>query len=414
MSRPDLQRQALVDPVRWAWHAERGFDAVKRRIGQRLGGHDPLRIVPYLGHGTQRRVRIHGRVLQDEGLTPGTGSWSRLREMFVALETDEVAEAEVGLDLAGAAARVVSDEEGFFEAWVEPGRPLDGGGAWHPAALRLLRPAAAVGAPVTAVAEALVPPAGARLGVISDLDDTVIHTDATSLYKMARNVLLGDARSRRPFAGVATFYRALAVGGGDGPLNPVFYVSSSPWNIYDLLVEFLDINGVPKGPLFLRDWGVTETELFPRDHVGHKLAAILGLLDLYPRLPFVLIGDSGQQDPEIYRRVLEERPGRIAAIYIRNVGLEAVERPDAIRTLAVEAAPHPGELLLVDTTLEAARDAAERGWIGAEAVEAVAAEVARDLAPPESPEVDLVKPADRSGGDPDEPDARDLAEEAAE
>lgn len=397
------------DLTRWAWQTESGIDAVRRRIGDRLGRRDPIHIVPYLGYGSRDRLRVHGRVLQDDGaIGGGTGLWSSLRDMLLRFESDEVPGARLVLTAGGAQAETISDEEGFFDTWIELAEPLPADRTAVAAEVRL---AVAPGSPpVTATAEVMVPSAAAELGVISDLDDTVLHTDATSLFKMARNVFLSDARTRMPLPGVATFYRALAGGVPGAARNPVFYVSSSPWNLYDLLVEFLALNDIPRGPLFLRDWGLSERELFPRDHHSHKLDAIRGLLDLYPELPFVLIGDSGQQDPEIYRRVVEEHPGRIAAIYIRNVSLADVERPEAIRALAAElAVDRRSELLLVDTTLEAAQHAAARGWIDADTLTAVADEVVHDLAPPEVPELDLVKEADRSGGDPDEVDARSLA-----
>ena len=69
---------------------------------------------------------------------------------------------------------------------------------------------------------------------------------------------------RLPFPGVAAFLRALYAGAGGGERNPLFYVSSSPWNIYDLLSEFFSLNDIPIGPvLFLRDWGLTDVELVP-------------------------------------------------------------------------------------------------------------------------------------------------------
>ena len=85
--------------------------------------------------------------------------------------------------------------------------------------------------------------------------------------------------------------------------NPVFYVSSSPWNIYDMLVDFLNVHGVPPGPLFLKDWSLSVLG----KHRDYKLGVIRRLLRTYEDLPFVLIGDSGEEDPEIYL------PGRAGA-----------------------------------------------------------------------------------------------------
>ena len=91
----------------------------------------------------------------------------------------------------------------------------------------------------------LVPPADAELGVISDVDDTVVETGVTHRLAMARTVFLGNARTRLPFAGVAAFYEALCRGSRGDCANPVFFVSNSPWNMYDLLIEFMELQEDP-------------------------------------------------------------------------------------------------------------------------------------------------------------------------
>jgi phosphatidate phosphatase APP1 len=181
---------------------------------------------------------------------------------------------------------------------------------------------------------------------------------------MARIVLLSNAHSRLPFEGVADFYRALQLGPSGEDFNPIFYVSSSPWNLYDVLEDFLDVHGVPGGPLFLKDWSPTTL----RDHDRHKLGAIRTLLATYPDLPFVLIGDSGERDPEIYRQIVQEHPGRVRAIYIRDVTTR--ERDAAVHDIAGELNDIGVEMLLTVDTVEAAEHAGRRGLISPNALPA--------------------------------------------
>jgi phosphatidate phosphatase APP1 len=218
----------------------------------------------------------------------------------------------------------------------------------------------------------LTPPPQATFGVVSDLDDTVVRTDVANRLRMFRELFLGNARTRLPFHGVAAFYRALHRGPEGRRLNPLFYVSSSPWNLYDLLLEFLEHRDIPVGPLFLRDWGVSEHELLPTA-TAHKRGVIRQILETYPAMPFILIGDSGQEDPEIYRDVVRGYPSRILAVYIRNV-TPAPLRVGTIRQLAEEVKEAGSTLVLSDDTLSAARHAAEHGWIDAVELEEVAAE----------------------------------------
>src|SRR5688500_943803 len=98
---------------------------------------------------------------------------------------------------------------------------------------------------VTVTAQILIPSPTTRFGVISDLDDTVIQSRVSNFLLAARTVMLGNARTRLPFPGVAAFYEALRKGAGGDEKNPIFYVSSSPWNIYDVIAEFMDLQKVP-------------------------------------------------------------------------------------------------------------------------------------------------------------------------
>jgi len=149
---------------------------------------------------------------------------------------------------------------------------------------------------------------------------------------------------------------------GGNANNPFFYVSSSPWNLFEVLAEFLELRKIPAGPLLLRDWGVSSVDPGEGGHAGHKTRHITTLLELYPALPFILVGDSGQEDPEIYHRAVRDHPERILAVYIRNVSRRP-ERVEAIRKLAAEVEKSGSTLILADDTLAAARHAAEKGWI---------------------------------------------------
>jgi phosphatidate phosphatase APP1 len=175
-------------------------------------------------------------------------------------------------------------------------------------------------------------------------------------------VLLNNAYTRLPFEGVGAFYGALQRGPDGRAENPIFYVSSSPWNIYDVLEDFLDVHGVPEGPLFLKDWSPSVLG----KHRGHKLGIIRTLLGTYPDLPFVLIGDSGEEDPEIYSQVVREHPGRVRAVYIRDV--TSAERDAEVKTIAREMRNVGVEMVPVPDSASAAEHAASAGHISPEAV----------------------------------------------
>jgi phosphatidate phosphatase APP1 len=367
----------------FAHRVEQKLDAQREKHGI-LMGRGGARIEPYRGYGCPDRAYLKGRVLRGAPVPAaqeGSGVVMNVAAMIQRFESDEVPGARVRIHHPGGPLTVTADQEGYFEAWIHPRPEFAGGALWHTLELELEHPVQ--GEPHRCQAQLLVPPPESAFGVISDLDDTVLKTGATSLLRMARTTFLSNARTRVPFPGVAAFYRALQKGAGESPFNPVFYVSSSPWNLHDLLTEFLTIQKIPIGPLLLRDWGMSAQESLPTGHAGHKLEAIRRILDLFPALPFILIGDSGQEDPEIYHRVVNDHPDRILAVYIRNVTPHP-ERVDAIRALAEEVERAGSTLLLTDDTHAAAKHAASRGWITSAALEEVAADVAAQGRPAEA------------------------------
>ncbi len=369
-----------------AYDVETQFDRLKYRMAYALGGFGPIKIVSYHGFGSQKEVYLQGRVLEDKGVTPASDNdtfWDNLVNMYKRFESDEIPFARLQARFYDQEQEIKANEEGMFEVRFHPDSPLPQDRLWHPVELTLLAPQPKeFREPVQATGKILIPPEAAEFVVISDLDDTVLQTDAIHVIKMARNVFLGNARSRLPFPGVAAFYRALLHGAKGKEINPLFYVSSSPWNLYNLFVEVFHLHDIPIGPiLFLRNWGLTQNEILPTQNKKYKLQRIRQILDIYPRLPFILIGDSGQEDPEIYYQVVADYPGRILAVYIRNVSTD-LQRPEAIRELAKKILEAGSTLILAKDTLAFARHALDQGWILADTLNEIATEAQRDQAPP--------------------------------
>ena len=348
---------------------ERRFDRLRFEAKRRLGLLDPFEVLPYRGYGTPRELFLKGRVLEERGITRSgqyATVWDNLRNMARRFASDEVPGAHVRASFGDHEVETRADEEGFFDVRLELAEPLTDSAGWHPVELELLHPPSPAGGTVRSTGQVLVP-TGARFAVVSDIDDTVVRSSATNVLKMAWVVLLNNAHTRLPFEGVHAFYESLQRGAEGRDLNPIFYVSSSPWNIYDVLEDFLDVHGVPAGPLFLKDWSLTVLG----KHKTYKLGIIRRLLSTYPDLPFVLIGDSGEEDPEIYLQTVREHQGRIRAIYIRDV--TSAERDAELHAIAREARSLGTEMVAVADTAAAAEHAASIGLIAPDAVKVVRA-----------------------------------------
>lgn len=318
-----------------AYAVEKRFDSLRLESKLRSGRLKPVEVIPYLGYGTPGTLFLRGRVMEGRGITRADARDTvrrNLRNTARRFTNTETPGARVRARFGEREAVATADEKGFFEVRFELAQPLEEKTSWHPVDLELLWPKARGQGETRATGYVLVA-SGARVGVISDLDDTIVKSRATDLLKMVWIILVNNARTRLPFEGVADFYKALQ-GGTDGrEFNPVFYVSSSPWNLYDLFVDFLDLNGVPAGPLFFKRWSLATVGR----NSAHKIEAIRTLLSTYPDLPFVLIGDSGQGDLDIYRQAAREHPGRIRAVYIREVNPgETEERAAEVYAIAEE------------------------------------------------------------------------------
>jgi phosphatidate phosphatase APP1 len=336
-----------------------------RFVGRQLGGKQHLMIVPYVGFGNAAMVSVRGRVLDEIGFQPHSlqdSAWRNVAALYQRLESDQVMGARVRASFQGAQVDAITDRGGYFTIDIALPAPVAQSG-WHQVALEL------VDTDVRAVADVIIPPASARFGVISDIDDTVLWTNVTNKLNMALMLARSNPFTRKPFKGVAALYRALHAGAGGAEGNPVFYVSSSPWHLFDPLVEFMRLQNIPLGPLMLRELSVRSL-LKPDMSRNHKLDKIEKILRAYPTLPFVLIGDSGERDPEIYAEIVRRHPQSVKVIYIRNVNPDPA-RIDALDLLAERVAASGAQLVLTSDSAAAAAHAAAEGLIAVDALAAV-------------------------------------------
>ncbi len=153
--------------------------------------------------------------------------------------------------------------------------------------------------------------------VISDLDDTIKITEVRDRRATLRNTFL---REFQPVPGMAEFYQTLARSNGAS----FHYVSASPWQLYPPLDEFIVAHSFPRGTFHLKEFrwrGRSFFSLFS-DPEKYKPTVIEPLLKRFPHRRFILIGDSGERDPEIYATLARKYPRQIERIFIRDVSDE--------------------------------------------------------------------------------------------
>jgi phosphatidate phosphatase APP1 len=349
---------------------------VRRNIFRRGVDSASPTIALYDGFGADGRALIQGRVLANRMLrdsSPHHSAWENAVALIQRVDADPLPRAVVRVTVGDSSHDFHADDEGFFVGWMDAASPRRLDDDWVRLRATLAAPEET---PVPAAGRALMPAVEPEFLVISDVDDTVLQSNVTSFLRAARTMLFENARTRLPFPGVAAFYQALRRGPSGHARNPMFYVSSSPWNLYDVIEEFLEIQEIPSGPLLLRDVDLGLDVLSSRQHHAHKREMIRRILTTF-EAPVILLGDSGQQDPEIYRDIVRDYAGRALAVYIRNVSMND-DRTRAIQALADEVVASGASLVLADDTLAAARHAADHGYITRDSLAAIAEEKLAD------------------------------------
>lgn len=158
-------------------------------------------------------------------------------------------------------------------------------------------------------------PSGAKVGVISDVDDTIMITQAPVFWKAAWNLLFLNPNKKASVPGMSVLFTKIA---DLFPDAPFFYLSTSPWNVESSIRHFITNHGFPAGPLLLRDLDPRPKTFIPTG-VQHKLEFAEQLMGDFPDMKFILIGDDGQKDPTTYATIAKRYPGRVLAIGIRQL-----------------------------------------------------------------------------------------------
>lgn len=353
-------------------------------LKRRFGWDGIPRIQPYIGYANEQRVWLHGRVLTNPPAElPGDDDrwWDNLANTYQRFASDEVPNCRVEIRIGESRHQVTTDAEGYFYVAAEHRFPDTSHGLWSSAAMQIVDNPKIAPEDSTVTSKILTPGPAAQFGVISDVDDTILHTGATRLLTMAKLTFLGNARTRLPLPGVAAFYQALQGFDKQGTpsANPIFYVSSSPWNLFDLLEDFLELNRIPMGPLLLRDLGFDRNKFLSEGH-DHKLEKTRNILGAYPNLPFILVGDSGQEDARLYAAAAEEFGDRIRVIFIRDVDPDVPTTKHDELCSAVERAQKCSVAMhVIRDSVAAAQIAASLGLIDAATDENIRAATAQDL-----------------------------------
>ncbi|MEO7251885.1 MAG: phosphatase domain-containing protein, partial [Arenimonas sp.] len=323
---------------------------------------------------------LSGRVLQrPAGGDPRQDDdwWDNLLNTYRRFDSEPMPGVSVDLSFRGQTTTAITDKDGYYHGRIAIS-DAPAGSLWETAEV-----SRSEGGPVF-LQPVLCVPKSASFGVISDIDDTVLESSITHWQTAAQLTFLHNAQTRKPLEGVAKLYQAFQHGVADRGPNPIFYVSASPWNLYDLLEDFFDLNEIPQGPIQLRDLKLNRASLSMDGGTRDKLGYVHELIERYPQLQWVLMGDSGQIDADLYAQTIKKYPGKILAVYIRDIDTATDTPLDKFVASHIEGISSTGvPMLLVADSNAIAEHARKLGLIEPEEIKEVAKEVQRDQARPE-------------------------------
>lgn len=276
----------------------------------RIGRKKPY-ILTFPPYTNGKQLRVNGRVVEEINPYDFSKTRNPLIHFFQTLKvfiTVKYPKTKVTVKAGDGSQTMITNHEGFFSGVVDVGAD---------AFDRVLYETTVIKSKKQFRKDIFKCEANTRIIYISDIDDTILKSKATSFINLVFRTLFLPPGRRKTFPEAAKCYRKFKKGKDGTEDNLFFYISSSTWNIYPLLKSFLIINKFPLGPVLLQDVASEKLKQKEFSH-GHKLDRIEEIIDFYPKLPLVLIGDAGQQDPLIYLEVAKRHPGRIKDILIRK------------------------------------------------------------------------------------------------
>lgn len=278
-------------------------------------------VVAFRGYGSPTAVRILARVLYIHP-DPGTRKVRKYVRGWRAFTGVPVAHTKVTVKIGKQKFTVWSDRGGVIDESLPIALPA----GLHTVLMRVNKGSG------WAASDVCVVDTSTQVGVVCDIDDTVMVTALPRLLLAAWNTFVLDEHARRPVPGMAVFLNKL---GANYPGSPVVYLSTGPWNVAPTLERFLSRHMYPRGPLLLTDWGATPERIF-RSGREHKVNSLDRLVAEFPHIKWVLIGDDGQHDETTYGNFARRHPNNVLA-----VGIRRLSRPEAVLAGAPISHPDP-------------------------------------------------------------------------
>ncbi|MCM3689497.1 App1 family protein [Kocuria rosea] len=295
--------QVTEEAINVGYRLEQRFHRFRQRRAETRG--DIPVMVAFEGYGSEHHVRVLGRaLLKTRGLIESTDESAESIRGWRSFTSVPIAFAHVNVWIDEYEFHLVADKGGVIDVDLQVSLSPGEHTVWMQTA-----GSEVVEARVFVVADEQ------RIGVLSDVDDTVMVTALPRPMLAAWNSFVLNEHARSATPGMAVMMDRLLhqhLGA------PFLYLSTGAWNVAPTLRRFLTRNAYPAGALLLTDWGPTTDRWF-RAGAAHKVNNLERLAQNFPHVRWILVGDDGQHDPEIYSGFAQRYPEHVAAIVIRTL-----------------------------------------------------------------------------------------------
>ncbi len=270
-------------------------------------------VVVYHAYGNEHQIIVQGRMQKKRIFKPVSKEdgwvrnlWRRVKQV----KADDIESADINLSIKHESFKTKGDDEGYFEFHIKTKQLLPMG--YQKIVLQLKDNQNLHETNATIIDSTLL------IGIISDFDDTLIISDVTNKISLGINTMFKNYKQRTLVPSMLERFKKILAQNPKGTPSTLFILSGSPQQLFTPIEQFLAYHHFPKHTLILKK--AHGENLDPlTDQFAYKSQKIERLIQLYPNMQWVMFGDSGEKDAEVYKAIQEKYPHKVMRYYIRDV-----------------------------------------------------------------------------------------------
>lgn len=285
----------------------------------RKRGKNKVKIIPFIGFGTRDSFSLSGRVILDRGDFISYSIKEFKGKKFIRnyrrIWSIRVPNAKLEINFGFRKEIVKTDEKGYYKLKMILSDKNELPVGTNRYSVKMLDDKYD---DVETFGDLIIIPKNVSYGVICDIDDTILHSRVQQKIRLVLRTFMSNERDMKPIPGMNQFLYDLHLGINKTSQNPILYLTASPFDLHDKIASFIKTNHFPIGPILMKKLrGDDKDKLF--DTYNYKIKRLREVLDKFPYMKFIFIGDNTEKDIEVFNQINDEYPNRIILILIMNI-----------------------------------------------------------------------------------------------